>query len=95
MPEYARICLTSLTEKPNILKAAKEKVAKIYEELSSKAVESSPFQGEMLSLLEKERQDISWKASIFRVPRGVMAFAVRAGTNTLATPDNLARWGGR
>ena len=62
------------------MKAAKEKVAKIYEELSSKAVESSPFQGEMLSLLEKERQNISWKASIFRVPRGLMAFAVRTGT---------------
>ena len=76
-----------------ILKAAKEKVAKIYEKHSSEAVEAVPFQGEMLSLLEKEGQDISWKASIFRVPRGVMAFAVRAGTNTLATPDNLARWG--
>ena len=33
------------------------------------------------------------KVTIHRVPRGVMAFAVRAGTNTLATPDNLARWG--
>ena len=85
--------VTVRVEKPMILKAAKEKVAKIYEKHSSEAVEAAPFQGEMLSLLEKEGQDISWKASIFQVPRGVMAFAVRAGTNTLATPDNLARWG--
>ena len=47
----------------------------------------------MLSLLAQEEEDIGWKASIYRVPRGVMAWAVRAGTNTLATPDNLARWG--
>ena len=85
--------VTVRVEKPKILKAAKEKVAKIYKKHSSEAVEAAPFQGEMLSLLEKEGQDISWKASIFQVPRGVMAFAVRAGTNTLATPDNLARWG--
>ena len=85
--------VTVRVEKPKILKAAKEKVAKIYKKHSSEAVEAAPFQGEMLSLLEKEGQDISWKASIFQVPRGVMAFAVRAGTNTLATPDNLERWG--
>ena len=47
----------------------------------------------MLTLLEEEDQDISWKSMIYRVPRGVMAWAVRAGTNTLAAPDNLARWG--
>ena len=38
---------------------------------------------------------ISWQALIHQVPRGVLAWAVRAGTNSLATPDNLARWGVR
>ena len=47
----------------------------------------------MLRLLAEEEEDVAWKACIYRVPRGVMAWAVRAGTNTLATPDNLARWG--
>ena len=75
------------------MKVAKEKVAQIFAKRSSKAVEASPFQGQMLSLLEQEGQDVSWKATIYSVPRGVMAFAVRAGTNTLATLDNLARWG--
>ena len=49
----------------------------------------------MLSLLAEEKEDISWQALIHRVPRGILAWAVRAGTNTLATPDNLARWGVR
>ena len=29
---------------------------------------------------------------IYGVPRGVMGFAMRSATNTLATPDNLRRW---
>ena len=37
--------------------------------------------------------DIDWKTTIYSVPKGVMAFACRAATNSLATPDNLARWG--
>ena len=44
------------------------------------------------SLLAQEKEDMSWQALI---PRGVLAWAVWAGTNTLATPDNLARWGVR
>ena len=43
--------------------------------------------------MAQEKEDISWQALIHRVPRGVLAWAVRAGTNSLATPDNLARWG--
>ena len=53
------------------------------------------MQGELATLLAEEEGDIPWKATIFSVPKGVMAFAVRACTNTLATPDNLARWGRR
>ena len=75
------------------MRVAKERVAKIFASKSAEAANAAPFQGEMLRLLQEEGQDISWKATIHRVPRGVMAFAVRAGTNTLATPDNLSRWG--
>ena len=48
------------------------------------------FQGALLTFLAQEKDDISWQALIYNVPRVVMAWAVRAGTNTLATPDNLA-----
>ena len=40
-----------------------------------------------------EKIDATWKSYIYSVPRGVMSFAMRASTNSLATPDNLARWG--
>ena len=36
---------------------------------------------------------MAWKATIYKVPRGLMAWGVRACTNTLATADNLRRWG--
>ena len=49
----------------------------------------------MLSLLAQEKDDISWQVLIHKVPRGIMAWAVRAGTKTQATTDNLARWGVR
>ena len=45
--------------------------------------------------MAEEKTDISWKSLIYRVPRGVMGWAVRACTQTLATPDNLQRWGVR
>ena len=51
------------------------------------------FQGEFLKLLQEEEQNITWKSYIYAVPRRVMVFAIVASTNSLATPDNLARWG--
>ena len=83
---------TARVEKPKILVEAKKKVSEIYRRRSAEAAARLGFQGQMLTLLEEEDQDISWKSLIYRVPRGVMAWAVRAGTNTLATPVNLARW---
>ena len=82
-------------EKPKILTEAKKKVEDLYRQKSSAAVSKLGFQGEMLKFLEEEEQDIPWRALIYRVPRGVLAWAVRASTNTLATPDNLSRWGKR
>ena len=72
---------------------AKKKVTNIFKKKSEEAASRLGFQGQMLNLLAQEEEDIGWKACIYRVPRGVMAWAVRASTNTLATPDNLARWG--
>ena len=43
--------------------------------------------------MQQEKIDTTWKSYIYSVPRGVMSFAMRAATNSLATPDNLARWG--
>ena len=40
-------------------------------------------QRKVLALLAQEKEDISWQGLIFKVPRGLMAWAVKAGTNTL------------
>ena len=84
---------TVRVEKPKIMAVAKKKVCETFKRRSAEAAALRGFQGQMLTLLAEEEQDISWKSTIYRVPRGVMAWAVRASTNTLATPDNLARWG--
>ena len=84
--------VTVRVEKPKIMNKAKKKVDKLYRKKSSAAVEKLGFQGEMLQFLGEEERDIAWKSTIFKVLRGVMAWAVRAGTNSLASPDNLARW---
>ena len=88
--------VTVRIEKPKIMRVAKERVAKIFASKSAEAANAAPFQGEMLRLLQEEGQDISWKATIHRVPRGVMAFAVHA-TCTLghllsACPKSLDRF---
>ena len=78
---------------PKLKKAAK---AKIKDKFLAKAKTYSSrleVQGDLAKLLEEEEADIDWKAMIYRVPKGVMDFACRAATNSLATPDNLARWG--
>ena len=89
----ANYAVTVRVEKPNIMKEARRKVEELFRERSIETAGQLPFQGEMLTLMGEEMKDIAWKATIYKVPRGVMAWAVRAGTNTLATPDNLARWG--
>ena len=49
-------------------------------------------EGDFLNLLISEQSNVSWKSLIYGVPRGVMQFAMRSSTNTLATADNLKRW---
>ena len=48
----------------------KKKVASIFQKQSSEEVAKLGMQGELLSLLDQEKEDIAWKATIYRVPRG-------------------------
>ena len=83
---------TVRVEKPKSLKVAKRKVSELFRKKAQSTANKLVFQGQMLSSMEQEEEDIAWKACIFWVPREVMTWAVRACTNTLATHDNLARW---
>ena len=38
---------------------------------------------------------MTWQSFKYSVPKGVLGWAARAATNSLATPDNLLRWGKR
>ena len=87
---FAAACRHSI---PNLKKQANAIIAQQYIEKFNQQAEESPFQGEFINLMRQEKIDVTWKSYIFSVPRGVMSFAMRASTNSLATPDNLARWG--
>ena len=50
-------------------------------------------QGNLLKLLEEEDDDIPWQVVIRNAPRGLLMFGSRAITDSLPTPDNLAKWG--
>jgi hypothetical protein len=53
------------------------------------------MQGDFASLLIEEEQSVTWQSVARKMPRNVMAFAARLATNSLASPDNLKRWGKR
>ena len=87
---YVTACRIEL---PKLKKAANQIVGNQYVASANRRAAEIPFQGELLTLLGQEETDISWKSIIYSVPRGVMSWAIRSCTNSLATPDNLARWG--
>ena len=73
-------------------KAAKAVIASRYlEQTNNKSIQLE-VQGHLATLLIQEESNMAWQSLIFSVPKGVMTFAARAATNSLASPDNLARW---
>ena len=78
---------------PKLKQAVKEKVQLEYLDKWNKKVRDLVIQGDFLNLLISEQSNVTWKAIIHSVPKGVMEFALRSSTNILATPDNLKWWG--
>ena len=78
---------------------AKRQVAKsVNEEVKDNwknKLEKLTMQGDFAKLLVEEKQSVTWQSIARKVPRNVMAFAARLSTNSLASPDNLKRWGKR
>ena len=75
--------------------AKKSRKVLVSRKIPRKSYETSSqlaIQGALASLLVKEKANMDWQSLIFAVPRGVMVFAARSSTNSLASPDNLARW---
>ena len=53
------------------------------------------MQGDFTNLLIEHKENVTWQSILKNVPRNVMSFALRLGTNSLNSPDNLKRWGKR
>ena len=87
------MCKLSVLVSTATLKKKDKIIREKFLEKYNEQVEETSFQGEFLSLLKEEKSNITWKAFIYSVPKGVMAFVMKSSTNSLATPDNLARWG--
>ena len=83
---------TVAEQMPKLKEAAKSQIQLIYLEKWNEKVRKLLIQGDFLNLLISEQSNVSWKSIIYGVPRGVMQFAMRSSTNTLATSDNLKRW---
>ena len=86
----------TLTQKQTINKAKKLVKKSITEDIIDKwngKVRKLVMQGDFASLLIEEKQCVTWQSIARKVPRNVMSFAARLSTNSLASPDNLRRWG--
>ena len=77
---------------PKLKEGIRKQVQLEYLERWNDRVKNLIIQGDFLKLLISEQSNVAWKSIIYGVPKGVMEFAMRSSTNTLATPDNLKRW---
>ena len=83
----------SLASQTPVLKTAvTAKVAVVHNNIWKDKAKELVSQGDLAKLLDIEEADVTWKSLIYGVPKGVMSFAMRASTNTLATPENLKKW---
>ena len=64
-------------------KAGKSLVAEKYKDRASEKSRGLEVQGDLARLMEDEKRNMDWQSLIYSVPRGVMAFAARASTNSL------------
>ena len=58
-------------------------------------ISSLLMQGDFLSLMIEEEENVTWKSFLWGLPKGVAKFALNASLNTLPSGDNLRRWGKR
>ena len=82
-------------EIPKAKAATKKSIKEEITNLWNEKVYSLTMQGEFAKLLIEEKENVTWQSVIKNVPRGIMSFALKSVTNSLATPDNLKRWGKR
>ena len=80
------------SQMPKLKEAVRNQIQLEYLDNWNSRVKDLVVQGDCLNLLISEKTNVTWKSMIYGVPKGVMEFALRSSTNTLATADNLKRW---
>ena len=89
---------TDSEKKSLIYKAKKATNKSIREEtltLWNDKVKKLTLQGDFINLLIEEETNVTWQSICKNIPKGVLAFALKATVNGLNTPDNLKRWGAK
>ena len=84
--------------KQSMARAKREVKKSVSEEIKdvwNQKVRKLTMQGDFTGLIIEEEQSVTWQSIARKVPRNVMSFATRLSTNSLASPDNLVRWGKR
>ena len=89
------IACSTIVEVPKLKKAATELISKSYLDYWNEVAKSLVVQGDFLRLLAEEEEHMTWQSFKFSLPKGVLGWAARAATQSLATPDNLFHWGKR
>ena len=79
-------------ELPGYKRRAKKAVQAKVLEASQEQARGLELQGEFARLLEEQESNVDWQALIYSLPRGLLGFAARLTSNSLPSPDNLARW---
>ena len=89
------VASSTMAEVPKLKKAANEVIASSYLDYWNEVAKGLTMQGDFLRLLAEEESNMTWQSFKYSLPKGVLGWAARAATNSLATPDNLFRWGKR
>ena len=78
-------------ELPGYKKRAKKVIQDKVLEASQEQARELVHQGEFARLLEVQENNVEWQSLIYSLPRGLLGWAGRATSNSLPTPDNLAK----
>ena len=89
------VACSVVAEVPKLKKAANAAIAENYLDYWNEVAKDLIVQGDFLRLLAEEEANMTWQSFKYSLPKGVVGWAARAATNSLATPDNLFRWGKR
>ena len=83
------------TELPKAKLAVKKSVNEEILETWNNKVQKLLVQGEFTKLLIEQEESVTWQSIIRGLPRNILAFAARLATDSLPSPSNLKKVGGK